>query len=70
LVVGLVSLTVPLTPTRGARASIDELRHAGCAAELHEYVGLEHDISHEEEVETLGRIQVAADGVATAALAP
>ena len=35
-------------PTRGARASIAELRRAGYTAELREYAGVEHDTSDEE----------------------
>jgi phospholipase/carboxylesterase len=48
-------------PTQGARASIAELRNAGYAAELHEYAGVEHDISAREEREILERIGQAAD---------
>ena len=54
-------------PTRGARASIAELRRAGYTAELREYAGVEHDISDEEEGEILERIGRAADGLAAAA---
>ena len=57
-------------PTEGARASIAELRSAGYTAELREYVGVEHDISDEEEGEILERIGRAADGLADAAPAP
>jgi phospholipase/carboxylesterase len=57
-------------PTRGARASIAELRRAGYTAELREYAGVEHDISDEEEDEILERIGRAADGLAPAAPAP
>jgi phospholipase/carboxylesterase len=54
-------------PTRGARVSIAELRHAGYTSELREYAGVEHDISDEEEGEILERIGRAADGLAAAA---
>jgi phospholipase/carboxylesterase len=54
-------------PTEGARASIAELRRAGYTAELHEYAGVEHDISDEELGEVLERIGRAADGLAAAA---
>jgi phospholipase/carboxylesterase len=57
-------------PTRGARASIAELRRAGYTAELREYAGLEHDISDEEEGEILERIGRAADSLAAEAPAP
>lgn len=57
-------------PTQGARASIAELRLAGYTAELREYVGVEHDISDEEEGEIAERIGRAADGLADAATAP
>ena len=57
-------------PTRGARASIAELRRAGYPAELREYAGVEHDISDEEDGEILERIGRAADGLAAAAPAP
>lgn len=57
-------------PVRGARASIAELRLAGYAAELREYAGLEHDISHEEVGELLERIGRAADGLEAAARSP
>ena len=57
-------------PTRGARASIGELRRAGYTAELREYAGVEHDTSDEEEGEILERIGRAADGLAAAAPAP
>ncbi len=53
-------------PTRGARASIAELRRAGYTAELREYAGVEHDISDQEEGEILERIGRAADGLAAA----
>ena len=54
-------------PTRGARASIAELKQAGYVAELREYAGVAHDISAEEETEILERIGRAADGLAAAA---
>lgn len=54
-------------PTQGARASIAELRSAGFAAELREYVGVAHDTSDEEMGEILERIGRAADGLANAA---
>ncbi len=54
-------------PTRGARASIAELRRAGYAAELREYAGVEHDTSDEELGEILERIGRAADGLAAEA---
>ncbi len=54
-------------PTRGARASIAELRRAGYTAELREYPGVEHDISDEEESELLEQIGQAADGLAAEA---
>jgi phospholipase/carboxylesterase len=57
-------------PTRGAQASIAELRHAGYTAELREYAGVEHDISDEEDGEILERIGRAADDLAAAASAP
>lgn len=57
-------------PTQGARDSIAELRRAGYTAELREYVGVEHDISQEEESEILERIGRAADGLADAAPTP
>lgn len=57
-------------PTRGARASIAELRRAGYPAELREYAGVEHDISDEEEGEILERIGRDADGLVAAAPAP
>ncbi|WP_437834821.1 alpha/beta hydrolase [Sorangium sp. So ce1153] len=57
-------------PTRGARASIAELRRAGYTAELREYVGVEHDTSDEEVGEIVERIGRAADGLADAAPAP
>ena len=59
-------------PTRGARASIAELRRAGYPAELREYAGVEHDVSDQEVDELLERIGRAADGLAAAAsgLAP
>jgi phospholipase/carboxylesterase len=57
-------------PTRSARASIAELRNAGYTAELHEYAGVEHDISNQEMGEILERIGRAADGLAAAAPAP
>jgi phospholipase/carboxylesterase len=50
-------------PTRGARASIAELRRAGYTAELREYAGVEHHISDLEEGEILERIGRAADGL-------
>lgn len=48
-------------PTQGARASIAELQHAGYVAELHEYAGVEHDMSNKEVGEILERIGQAAD---------
>lgn len=57
-------------PTRGARASIAELRRAGYTSELREYAGVEHDISKEEEGEILEWIGRTADGLAAAAPAP
>jgi phospholipase/carboxylesterase len=57
-------------PTEGARTSIAELRHAGYSAELHEYAGIEHDISNQEMAEILERIGRAADSLAAAAPAP
>ena len=45
-------------PSRSARASIAELRDAGYPAELHEYAGVEHETSEQEEgdlVELIGR---------------
>jgi phospholipase/carboxylesterase len=57
-------------PTRGARDSIAELRGAGYTAELHEYAGLEHDISDEEMAEIFERIGRAADSLAAAVPAP
>jgi phospholipase/carboxylesterase len=57
-------------PTRGARASIAELRRAGYTAELREYPGVEHDISDAEEGDLLERIGQAADGLAAAAPVP
>jgi phospholipase/carboxylesterase len=57
-------------PTRGARASIAELRRAGYTAELREYPGLEHDISSEEEGDVLERLGRAADGLVSAAPTP
>lgn len=57
-------------PTGGARTSIAELRQAGYTAELHEYAGVEHDISNEEMGEILERIGRAADSLAAAAPAP
>jgi phospholipase/carboxylesterase len=56
-------------PTQGARASIAELRRAGYSAELHEYAGLEHDISDQELGEILERMGRAADSLAAAAAA-
>lgn len=57
-------------PTRGARASIAELRGAGYTAELHEYAGVEHTISDQEDAEILERIGQAADSLAATAPAP
>lgn len=57
-------------PTEGARASIAELRQAGYPAELHEYAGVEHDISARQLGEVLEQIGRAADSVAAAAPAP
>jgi phospholipase/carboxylesterase len=57
-------------PTQGARASIAELRQVGYTAELHEYAGLEHDISAQELREVLERIGRAADSLAAAAPTP
>ena len=57
-------------PTRGARASIAELRRAGYAAELREYAGVEHDTSEEEEAEFVELIGRTAAGLATAAPEP
>ncbi|WP_437793141.1 alpha/beta hydrolase [Sorangium sp. So ce693] len=57
-------------PTRGARASIAELRLAGYTAELREYAGVEHDTSDDEVGEILERIGRAADGLGDAAPAP
>jgi phospholipase/carboxylesterase len=54
-------------PTQGARTSIAELRRAGYSAELHEYAGLEHDISDQELGEILERMGRAADSLAAAA---
>ena len=54
-------------PTRGARASLAELLRSGYSAELHEYAGVEHDISDQEAGELLERIGRAADGLAAAA---
>jgi phospholipase/carboxylesterase len=57
-------------PARGARASIAELRSAGYSAELHEYAGVEHDISDEELGEIFERIGQAADSLTATAPAP
>lgn len=57
-------------PTGGARASIAELRRVGYAAELREYVGVEHEIPDEEMGEILERIGRAAEGLADASPAP
>jgi phospholipase/carboxylesterase len=57
-------------PTQGARASIAELREAGYTAELHEYAGVEHDISAKELGEVLERIGRAADSLEAAAPPP
>ncbi len=57
-------------PTRAARDSIAELRRAGYTAELHEYAGVEHDISDQEDGEILAQIGRVADGLASAAPAP
>ncbi|HTV23761.1 MAG TPA: dienelactone hydrolase family protein [Polyangiaceae bacterium] len=54
-------------PTRGARDSIAELQSVGYSAELHEYPGVEHDISGEELAEILMRIGQAADSLVVAA---
>ncbi len=51
-------------PTRGARASVAELRHAGYTADLREYAGVEHDTSDEEVGEILEQIGRAADDLA------
>ena len=51
-------------PTRGARASIAELRRAGYIAALHEYAGVAHETSDEEESEIMERIGLSADGLA------
>jgi phospholipase/carboxylesterase len=57
-------------PTRGARASIAELQRAGYSAELHEYAGLEHDISAQEMREILEQIGRAADSLAASTPVP
>jgi phospholipase/carboxylesterase len=57
-------------PPQGSRASIAELRLAGYTAELHEYAGVEHDMSAEELGEIFERIGRAADSLADAAPAP
>jgi len=54
-------------PTRGARDSITELQLAGYTAELHEYAGVEHDISDQELGEIFERIGRAADSLAASA---
>lgn len=54
-------------PTRGARASIAELRWAGYTAELREYAGVGHDISDAEQDELLERIGRVADDLVVAA---
>lgn len=54
-------------PTQSARDSIVELRSAGYSAELHEYAGVEHDISGQELSEILERIGQAADSLGAAA---
>jgi phospholipase/carboxylesterase len=48
-------------PTQGARTSIAQLQNAGYVAVLHEYAGVEHDISAQEEREILEQIGQAAD---------
>ena len=53
-------------PTRGARASIAELRSAGYTAELREYAGVGHEITAEEEGDILERIGQAADSLTSA----
>ena len=53
-------------PTRGARASIAELRRVGYTAELREYAGVEHDTSDEEEGEIMERMGRTADGLVAA----
>lgn len=53
-------------PTRGARASIAELRQVGYTAELHEYAGVAHEITDQEEREILERIGRAADSLMAA----
>jgi phospholipase/carboxylesterase len=57
-------------PTRAARASVAELLRAGYTAELHEYAGVEHDTSAEEEGELLERIGRAAESLTAAAPSP
>jgi phospholipase/carboxylesterase len=57
-------------PTRDARASIAELQRAGYSAELHEYAGVEHDISSQELRDILERIGQVADSLAAPAPAP
>lgn len=47
-------------PTQGARDSIEELRRAGYAAELHEYAGVAHTISPQELADVFARIDQAA----------
>ncbi len=62
---GDVDLAVP---TRSARASIAELQHAGYVAELHEFAGLGHDLSDQEQRALLERIGQAADALSVAAV--
>lgn len=57
---GAVDLAVP---TQSARTSMAELRRAGYTAELHEYAGVAHDITREEENAILERIGRVADGL-------
>ncbi|MET0387893.1 MAG: dienelactone hydrolase family protein [Polyangiales bacterium] len=61
---GASDLAVPI---QSARASIAELRRAGYTAELHEYTGVDHATSDEEEDEILQRIGRAADALMAAA---
>ncbi len=51
-------------PAQSARDSIAVLQHAGYKAELHEYAGLEHATSRQEEREIFERIGQLADGLA------
>jgi phospholipase/carboxylesterase len=48
-------------PTKGARASIAELRGAGYSAELREYAGVAHDLSDAEQNDVLAQIGRVAD---------